>query len=114
MTAPRVSTPCRSSSASARAVVRRVALASRSGSRDQRPATVGGPVRDGIGGGARRGRAGRGGGGAAPGGVRPGGGRPRPPRGGGGGPGWGPPPPERGARGCRGVVVQPPCPPRAP
>jgi hypothetical protein len=48
MTAPRVSTPCRSSSASARAVVRRVGLPSRSGSRDQRPATVGGPVRVGI------------------------------------------------------------------
>ena len=56
MTAPRVSTPCRSSSASARAVVRRVALGSRSGSRDQRPATVGGPVRVGIAGRPSRGR----------------------------------------------------------
>ena len=47
-TAPRVTTPWRSSSASASACVRRVASVSRSGRRDQRPATVGGPVRVGM------------------------------------------------------------------
>jgi len=48
-----VSTPCRSSRVSARACARIVAAApsasvTRSGSSDQRPVTVGGPLRDGI------------------------------------------------------------------
>jgi hypothetical protein len=45
MTAPRVTTPWRSSNASAAAVARRVGLASRSGNRYHRPAALGGPDR---------------------------------------------------------------------
>src|SRR3954451_20108966 len=44
-TAPRVTTPCRSSRPSAEAWARRVGSCSRSGSSDQRPDAVGGPVR---------------------------------------------------------------------
>jgi hypothetical protein len=48
-TAPLVSTPCRSSSVIASVCARRVGSASsRGGSSDQRPLTVGGPVRAGI------------------------------------------------------------------
>ncbi len=46
--APRVSTPWRSRNDSVRACARRVASASRSGTSDQRPAAVGGPVREGM------------------------------------------------------------------
>ncbi|GAA3216261.1 hypothetical protein GCM10020256_18420 [Streptomyces thermocoprophilus] len=45
-TAPRVTTPCRSSSARACACARTVVSDSLSGSSDQRPATVGGPLRE--------------------------------------------------------------------
>lgn len=44
-TVPRVTRPCRSSRLCARAVARTVGSASGAGSRDQRPATVGGPLR---------------------------------------------------------------------